>query len=148
MRKLRPRETGYLAQSHTTCKDKSQVSVILEATILSPTVLMSTLWVLLRHALSMIQERGKEGRTTDEQPLRTRGFFFVGVKEEKMVLCQSQPISRGGHCGDPSRIRSQQQSPAHLREAHSRFGGHLLAHSLILLVYSQRPTELRACWVD
>ena len=77
MRKLRPRETGYLAQGHITCKDKSQVSVTLETTLLSPTVLMSTLWVLLRRALSMIQERGKEGRTTDEQPLGTSGFFLL-----------------------------------------------------------------------
>lgn len=77
MRKLRPRETGYLAQGHTTCKDKSQVSVTLEATLLTPTVLMSTLWVLLRHALSMIQERGKEGRTTDEKLLGTSGFFLL-----------------------------------------------------------------------
>ena len=77
MRNLRLRETGYLAQGHTTCKDKSRVSVTLEATLLTPAVLMSTLWVLLRRALSVIQERGKEGRTTDEQLLGTSGFFLL-----------------------------------------------------------------------
>ena len=139
MRKRRPREIWYLAQGSTTSKDKSQVSVTLEPTLLMATMLTSTLRVLLRCALSLV--RGAE-RNSDGQLSQSSGFFLPCWHQgggDGLGSLSASSWRRPLHGSLP--CRSQQQSPVHLSEVHSTIGDCLLPHPTpTLLIYSPRHT--------